>query len=700
MEKDEMKNLTRACRGLLLVGTGLGSAGLGGATGGAWADPVVELPALAIEGKAGGESLTVPTADAARRAIQQTPGAVAVVPDTAWRNTPSTTLKDVLDYTPGVFAQTKWGEDTRLSIRGSGLSRNFHMRGVALLQDGVPLNASDGGSDFQELDPTAFRYVEVYKGANALRYGSNMIGGAINFVSPTGYDADLMDGRVDFGSFGFRRLQASTGGGNGVVDGYVTGSWQRQDGFRDHSAGQSARASGNVGWRITDNLETRFYFNLVDLQQQIPGSVSRSAALHDPKTAAPANLVQNYQRNMQSWRVANKTTLKLGGTTFEVGGYVVHKDLLHPIYQYLDYEYRDFGGFGRVTDERRIAGHRNRLTVGVTVAGGFVHNKQFVNLPGAAKGTLLSASTDRSLTTSVHAEDAFEVLPGLSLVAGAQYVRANRRRSDKLPDATDTSGEQDYAFLNPKFGILWQVDPGWQVFANVSRSGEAPTFSELNFTNLVLGSTKAQRATTYEIGTRGRRPDLVWDLSLYRMNLRNEFQFFDLGGGNFQVTNADRTIHQGIEAGGGWAVARGLFEPASAPDRLWLNAAYTFSDFRFDGDPAWGDNRLPGAPRHYLRAELLYKSPRGFYFGPNVEWVPEAYYVDNANSVKTKPYALLGFRAGYDVDDHVSVFLDARNLLDTRYIASTSVAAVATPQSPLFEPGSGLAAYAGLRLRW
>ena len=112
--------------------------------------------------------------------------------------------------------------------------------------------------------------------------------------------------------------------------------------------------------------------------------------------------------------------------------------------------------------------------------------------------------------------------------------------------------------------------------------------------------------------------------------------------GNCNVTNADRTIHQGIEAGAGAAIFRGIFDNGPAPDKIWLNVAYTFNDFRFDNDPTFGNNLLPGAPRHYLRAELLYKNPTGFYFGPNVEWVPQAYFVDNANTLKTEAYALLG----------------------------------------------------------
>ena len=79
-----------------------------------------------------GPALTVLTVQQALRDIQQTPGGVAIVPAEAYRNsTVANTIKDVLDYVPGVFAQPKWGDDTRLSIRGSGLSRNFHLRGVS-----------------------------------------------------------------------------------------------------------------------------------------------------------------------------------------------------------------------------------------------------------------------------------------------------------------------------------------------------------------------------------------------------------------------------------------------------------------------------------------------------------------------------------------------------------------------------------------
>ncbi|BCB18647.1 hypothetical protein OCUBac02_15410 [Bosea sp. ANAM02] len=170
----------------------------------------IALPEINVQG---GGSLTVPTIDGAREIIQRTPGAVAVVPGSAFKDSPASTIKDIVDYVPGVFAQPKWGDDTRLSIRGSGLSRNFHLRGTQLLMDGIiPLNTADGYGDFQEIEPSFYRYVEVFRGSNALRFGANALGSAINFVMPTGYDAPRAELRVDAGSFGALRTQGAVAG--------------------------------------------------------------------------------------------------------------------------------------------------------------------------------------------------------------------------------------------------------------------------------------------------------------------------------------------------------------------------------------------------------------------------------------------------------------------------------------------------------
>ncbi len=663
---------------------------------GAFAQSNTELPA--IEVRAEGGSLTAPTVEEARRRIERTPGAVEVVPDTEFKDGPATTLKDMLDYVPGVWVQPKWGDDSRLSIRGSGLSRNFHLRGVQLYMDGIPINTADGYGDFQEIDPSAYRFVEVFKGANALRFGANSLGGAINFVTPSGRDARRFDGRVDGGSFGFARVQGSSGAASGPFDYFVTGSAQRADGYRDHSWGDAERGHANFGYRFGPDAETRTYVNANRVRQRIPGSVTRAAALNSPRTAAANNVLFDQQRNIDTLRIANKTALRSGPAQVEFGIFGVDRHLMHPIFQWLDYRYADYGGFGRVTDDREAGGFRNRLIAGVNLHNGRLDNRQFANLPGAVKGALLSSSLDKSENVAAYIEDSFYVLPNVALVAGTQFLHATRERDDRFLANGSQSGRRSFDIWSPKAGVLWDVDPGWQVFGNVSRSAEVPSFGENSFVSVALSSIKAQTATTYEIGTRGRREWYTWDVALYRAEIRNELQCLTTAAapGSCTVTNADRTVHQGIEAGFGVAVWRGLATP---DDRLWVQAAYTYNDFSFDGDVRFGNNKLPGAPPHFLRAELLYRHPNGFFAGPNVEWVPESYFVDNANSLKTEPYALLNFRIGYDRGDGLSAYLEGRNLTDERYIGSTSIAQVANASSALFEPGNGIGVFGGLRYR-
>jgi iron complex outermembrane receptor protein len=643
------------------------------------------------------QSLTVPTTEQARRAIDYTPGGVEVVPDTAFKDGPARTVKDVLGWVPGVLTQPRWGPDGRVSIRGSGLSRNYGNRGINFYMDGIPINTADGLFDLFEIDPTAYRYAEVFKGANALRFGANSLGGAVNFVTPSGRDAPGFDSRFDAGSFGFIRGQASTAGARGPADWFMTGSAQREEGYRDHSNGHMERGSANVGYRFSPDAETRFYVNANSWRARLPGEVTKAWALNTPKLANPEFVRLDQQRNIDSLRLANKTALRFGPTTVEFGIFGVDRHVMHPIYQWLDYTVRDYGGFVRTTDDRMIGGFRNRLVAGVNVHNGTIDNNQYINLPGAVKGALAASNIDKSENVSAYGENAFFFLPNVAVVAGGLFLHAVRDRTDRFLTNGDQSGRRTYDIFSPKVGLLWDVDPTWQVFGNVSQSAEVPTFDANTFTMAASSNLNAQTATTYEIGTRGRRPDITWDISLYRAGIRNELQCLTTAPwAPCTIVNADRTVHQGVEAGLGIAFLKSIF---AQEDRVWFNLAYTYSDFFFDNDPVYGNNRLPGAPPQYVRAELLYKHPNGFFAGPNVEWVPQGYYADNANTVTVDPYALLNVRIGYDRGTGWSGYLEGRNLFDTRYISSVAIAGIATPASEIFNPGTGRGIYGGLRYR-
>lgn len=695
----KIKNTSPKCgrSGPLIAPIAL-ALGLTGATATVLAQTT--LPTITVTGSstAQSSSLTVPDTEQATEEIQQIPGAVAVVPDTAFKDGPAQTVKDVLDWVPGIFAQPRYGDDARISIRGSGISRNYGNRGINMYMDGIPINTSDGLVDNFEIDPTAYRYVEVYKGANALRYGSNALGGAINFVTPTGRDASRFEGRLDTGSFGYARAQASTGAAHGKWDYFITASGQRFDGYREHSDGHQARLSANTGYRFSANAETRFYLNVNSIRQRLPGEVTKDVALNSPRSAAPEFVQLDQQRNIDSVRIANKTTLRFGDTTVDFGLFGVHRHVMHPIYQWLDYRVNDYGGFVRATDDRQIGGFRNRLIAGVNLHNGSIDNKQYINVDGS-KGNLAASNVDDSKNVSFYVENSFYVRPDVSLIVGATLQHASRERRDRFTSDGNQSGRRTYDHFSPKVGVLWDIDATWQAFANVSRSAEVPTFDANTFSSLISSNIEAQTATTYEIGTRGERKNSRWELSLYRAEIKNELQCLTTAPWSpCTVVNADRTVHQGIEAGVGFVFLKSGLVPG---DRFWFNAAYTYNDFFFDNDSRYGNNRLPGVPPHYLRAELLYKHPSGFYAAPNVEWVPQSYFADNANQVKVDPYALLNLRVSYNAPgSKTSFYLEGRNLLDKRYIANVAVAGTADAASALFNPGTGVAIYGGMQLKW
>ncbi len=230
------------------------------------------------------------------------------------------------------------------------------------------------------------------------------------------------------------------------------------------------------------------------------------------------------QRNIDTVRLANKTTIRLDNTTIEFGVFGVDRHLMHPIFQWLDYRYQDYGVAS--PGQRMIAsigGFRNVLVAGVNVLNGRIDNKQYQQHRRAERCAGLVV--DRSLEEHL----------GLSrelVLCRAQRRRHRAARSSCTPRASaqdrflndgDQSGATSFDLWSPKVGLLWNIDPTWQAYANVSRSAEVPSFGEsvsgagLPSIPFTASGRSAQRPM--KIGTRGRRPDLTWELTGYRAEI-------------------------------------------------------------------------------------------------------------------------------------------------------------------------------------
>jgi iron complex outermembrane receptor protein len=673
-------------------------------------------------------SLTVPSLEEKKQQLARTvPGGVAVVDAEHYKTGRAATLKDALDFAPGVLVQSRFGaEESRIAIRGSGIQRTFHGRGLWLMQDGMPLNLADGGFDMQAVEPLSSNHIEVYRGANALQYGAATLGGAVNFISNTGYTASPFQARFEVGSFNTRRAQISSGFVSGNMDVYASITASQTDGFRDWSEQESLRVFANTGTKLSANLENRFYLTWVDTKSQLPGALTKAQFENNPQRAAPGSQVPAVaggagfqRRDYQLLRLANKLTYSDGSdNTLALSLFWSWKDLDHPIFQAVDQLSNDLGFDLRYDHQGSLFGLENDLAAGTSFMYGLMQDQRFFNI-GGQRGAKVADYKLQAMNLTWYFQDQLHLTEKLSFIMGAQLSYSSRDLNEEtlfggvnppgqftgLPNLIDNTDRFEAWGFSPKLGLLYEVDPETQIYFNASRSFEPPSFSELSIIGGVPGvlNVKPQTATTLEIGTRGARGRVAWDFSYYYAWLDDEYLALGVPGGVTTTTNAGRTIHQGIEFALNADLLRNLCTASNENyDRLALRQNFLWNDFRFARDARWGDRMLPGIPPFYYRAELLYEHPCGFYCGPNREWSPHPFAADLARTTFAYPYALLGLKLGYRTKKGVSFFVEARNLTDENYSPTTGVVQNATVagSTAVFLPGDGRAFYAGVEFKW
>jgi iron complex outermembrane recepter protein len=659
-----------------------------------------QLKPLVVHEKKQVSSLTSPTLQADRKELAKTPGGTETIDPDRYLTGRASTLADTFALSPGVIAQPRFGSDeARVSIRGSGLQRTFHGRGIRLLQDGVPINLADGGFDMQAIDPLAASHVNVWRGGNALSLGSSTLGGAIDYISKTGLTSPGGSARLEAGSFDYLRARVAAGGSEGNGDAYVSLSEAYQQGFRDHAEQQGQRLFSNFGWKINQSAETRLYLSTVNSDSELPGNLTRAELRRNPRqqNSLPATIALDQRRDFELYRVASKTTVEVGENTFEWLAAFTYKDLDHPIFQVIDQLSKDTLLGATFTHRSAFFGMENRMRTGASFTHGNTAAAQFVNLPNNKKrGALTSFANQTATNFEGFVEDQLALGNGFTGVIGA--TAAHNRRESSVRVGTAKSYDITYQDFSPKLGLRWDA-PHLQVFGNVSSSYEPPSFAE---TTAGPAANDSQTADTLEFGTRGSHANMRWDATVYHSKVNGEFLALidpvttvPLG-----TVNADQTIHQGVEVFGE-ADLLGSQWDATPDHRLMARAAWTYGRFKFDGDAAFGDNTIAGLPPHLIRGELLWENREGYYAGPTFEWVPQDSYIDHANTFKADSYSLIGFKFGRRLEKGASWFIEARNLTDERYAATTGVAAdVKGLDGRNFLPGDGRSFFAGLEWQW
>jgi iron complex outermembrane receptor protein len=636
-----------------------------------------------------------------------TPGGVTLVDGEELRQRNVTSLTDMLRYVPGLWAASgSTGDSSFLSSRGSNLdATNYDGNGIKMLQDGLPVTAADGSNHNRDVDPLSARYVIVARGANALTYGASTLGGAIDFITPTARDGAANELLLNGGSFGQRQGRLTLGTVAGGFDGLVTVEGKRSDGYREHMRQERTGLYANAGWQFGDAVKTRFYATAIDNDQQLPGALTRDEWRANPRQAQAAAVAGDYQYNVKTWRLANKTTWTLDGSSSLTAGLSYEQQqLYHPIVYappffslLIDTELRNLGGTLRY--QRRIGEHD--LLAGLNVGRTTVAGGNFSYVPNGT-ATLATQVDNQADNTELFVMDRWQFAPDWTAVYGGQAVSGSREvRNVTVSTGALRNPKADYDSFNPRVGLIHQLTPAVQLFANLSRLHEAPTLYELEDDVRGNGSTlDAMRGSVVEIGTRGAyeagRNRWHWDVAVYYARLRGEILSRDdpNAPGTSLSTNVDDTVHAGVEA----LLGASLLLDESGTHRIEPLVSLTLNEFRFKGDRTYGNNRLPAAPRHAIKGELLYRHASGFFVGPTFDVVGRR-YADFSNTYTVDAYTLWGLRAGL-ASKKWELYAEARNLADRNYVSQFSVRDTAAANAAILTPGEPRSLYVGARLKF
>ena len=208
----------------LFVRTALWSAGLG------LASPVLAQTDPATPAAAStGETIIVTatrSGDGVRR--DQTGSSITVLDAVLLNDRQVRTVVDVLRDVPGVAVSRLGaaGGLTQVRLRGSEANH------VLVLIDGIEVSDPfQGEFDFAGLLADDGARIEVLRGQQSALYGSDAVGGVIQYLTATGHDAPGISARIEGGSLGTVAAATRAAGVAGAFDYAVTGTYQRSGGY-------------------------------------------------------------------------------------------------------------------------------------------------------------------------------------------------------------------------------------------------------------------------------------------------------------------------------------------------------------------------------------------------------------------------------------------------------------------------------------
>ncbi|BAP45848.1 TonB-dependent siderophore receptor [Pseudomonas sp. StFLB209] len=642
----------------------------------------VETAAGPVQGYRATRTATASKTDTALRDIPQS---VQVVPRQVIEDQQLDRLGDVLANVSSVQRGNSHGGSSE-----SFVIRGFHATGYAV--DGMPLNPLASRPEALS-DLANVERVEVLKGPASVLYGRGNPGGLINLVTRKPSFTPQASAKLQAGSGDFYRLQASASGALNPAEtlaGRLTVATQTDRGFRDTLRdSKHSYIAPALRWQPSDS--TRVDTGLEYIDQSSPfdrgaipvnGKINLPADryLHEPWARDKADKFSLWYRaehdlndwlslrQMTRWDDSHKDRYVVDLRGLASDGRTLNRRATdgEERIRTLDMQFEAIARFATGAVQHTalagfeyIDGQRDTSSYRASLASLDVFSPVY----GATPGRFAFQERVRYdlQSYSLYLQNQIEFNEQWELLLGARYD--DTRQTSKALDADDliTRTDVEPEQLSPRVGVVWQPEHWLALYASYSTSFSPQTAKTR--TGRVLDP---EQGVQYEVGAKFDiiPEQLSATLAAFEI-VRENVAASDPSDSEYAVQTGEQRV-RGVELDvtgnplPGWQIIGNL----SA-----LNAEVTQDTVIAEG------NRLTGVPTLsgslWSSYQLQEGRLRGLGFAGGVIFAGQR-EGDLDNSYDVGGYARFDAGLFYDLNEHVRLSLNGRNLTDRKYIETVA----------------------------
>lgn len=609
------------------------------------------------------------------------------------QETKATSIDQLLNKVSGVNMVSLGNEQHQMSIRQPITTKSFFL----YLEDGTPIRTTGlfNHNALIEINMAGVRDIEVIKGPSSSIYGSEAIGGVVNFITAAPSKNPTLKISSQANDLGYTRQELQTGFVAGKLGVMVSGYYaNKNNNYLDYNDFHKGTLTARIDYRFSETTTLTNKITWLDYYNEMPGGID-STMFAQKKFKNPQTFtyrkVKAWRYNstvMHNWNGDSKTSLSLIYRNNVIGQNPAYR--IKDDYRKVNGEWRgrkdvahgelnssDFNSYALIVQHKQQFNRLNAMLIGgvsldVSPSG---YDAEYIRIH---KDTLSQRYTSYERMDSVLSEYEtgilnyagylnFEMSPvaKMRVVAslrydGFRYNFDNHLRPSAFTGSPDTVNHFDR--VSSKIGITYNFTKRTGVYANYSEGFIPPQVTEM-YTGVKVPYLQPSVARNYEVGgwMEVIKSKLSADISFYELVSTNEVISAKMDDGSFANVNAGKTSHKGVELSVIATLARQIsFRWSGAFSR------HKFTNYVEKGVDYSG-NDMAGAPKLTYNTELCYKPQfvRGLRIGAELQHVGR-YFADATNTAKYGGYNVLNLRAGYQYRN-VEVWINAMNITDNYY---------------------------------